>query len=651
MKLINTVQQSKMNSRFTITCILVFIFIALVNMPAKAQLCNGSLGDPVVNITFGSGAMIGQPLKAATTSYTFLAADCPNDGYYTIESRTSNCYNNAWHNLTADHTGDPNGYFMLVNASYQPGAFYLDTVKGLCSGTTYEFAAWVMNLVKSETGIRPNITFTIETPSGTVLQTYNTGEINASAAPQWKQYGFYFTTPLNAPTIVLRMVNNAQGGIGNDVALDDITFRPCGPKLSVQMNGGQTSKDVCQEDKSIFSFNSSITGTYSTPSYQWQVSKNKAVSWTDIAGATGTSYTRLPTDTGAYLYRLAVAEGNNISSLSCRVVSNVITINVQAKPDPKASGNDPACTGDTLRLSASDNGATYAWTGPNGFASTVQNPVINKLSMVNSGKYFVSLTTTLGCSNIDSVEVSLNITPVANAGSDVAICEGTSTTLKGSGGNTFNWSPAISVSDPGNALTVAAPADTTSYILTVSNGICKGYDTVNVFVWKKPIANAGPDQKIYEGNATQLTGLAGGTGVSFYWSPVNNINDNTILNPVVTPTSDNTYTLNVSSTRGCGTATDDVFIRVYKKITIPNVFSPNGDGINDTWNILQLNTYPEARLSIFNRHGQKVYESIGYTSQWNGTFHGKPLPVGTYYYVINLENGLKPFSGWVMILK
>ncbi|MCU7548324.1 gliding motility-associated C-terminal domain-containing protein [Chitinophagaceae bacterium LB-8] len=634
----------------SIKLLMLFSFTFMM-MPSKAQLCNGSLGDPVVNITFGSGPNPGQPLKAATTSYSFLAADCPNDGYYTIENRTTNCYNNTWYSLTADHTGDPNGYFMLVNASYQPGAFYLDTVKGLCGGITYEFAAWILNLVKSDASIRPNITFSIETTSGTVLQSYNTGEILASSSPQWKQYGFYFTTPVNAPQIVLRMVNNAQGGIGNDVALDDITFRPCGPKLTVQMNGGTTSKEVCQGDKTSFAFSSSITGSYNNPSYQWQVSKDKGVSWTDIAGATGTSYNRLPTDTGAYLYRLAVAEGDNISSLKCRVASNVLSINVQPNPDPKISSNNPGCTGDTLRLLAASGGATYLWTGPNGFTSNLQNPVINKITLANKGSYFVALTDALGCRNRDSIDISFIVSPVANAGADVAICEGASTSLQGSGGGTYAWKPVNAVANPNSVTTIATPSDTTSYILTVSSGGCKGYDTVTVFVWKKPVANAGPDQVIYEGNTVQLSGAAGGTAVSYSWSPANNMNNNNILNPVVSPTNDYTYSLNVSSTLGCGTASDNVFIRVYKKITIPNVFSPNGDGINDTWNIAQLNTYPEADIAVFNRYGQKVYESTGYATEWNGKYNGKPLPVGTYYYVIDLKNGLKPFSGWVMIVK
>src|SRR5256714_15354652 len=85
-----------------------------------AQLCTGSLGDPVVNITFGSGPNPGSSLNAATTNYTYVNSDCPNDGMYTIINKTSACFGNTWHSVNQDHTGDSSGYFMLVNASFTP---------------------------------------------------------------------------------------------------------------------------------------------------------------------------------------------------------------------------------------------------------------------------------------------------------------------------------------------------------------------------------------------------------------------------------------------------------------------------------------------------------------------------------------------------
>src|SRR5690606_7634197 len=132
--------------------------------------------------------------------YTYSAAGCPNDGSYTIANFSGDCFGNSWHMVAQDHTpGDVNGYMMVVNASYTPGDFFVRTVSGLCPNTTYEFASWILNVIRTSScesaSIKPNVTFAIETTDGTLLQSYSTGDIGATAAPEWKQYGFYFKTP------------------------------------------------------------------------------------------------------------------------------------------------------------------------------------------------------------------------------------------------------------------------------------------------------------------------------------------------------------------------------------------------------------------------------------------------------------------------
>lgn len=84
---------------------------------------------------------------------------------------------------------------------------------------------------------------------------------------------------------------------------------------------------------------------------------------------------------------------------------------------------------------------------------------------------------------------------------------------------------------------------------------------------------------------------------------------------------------------------------------IPNTFTPNGDGINDTWNIKYIDYFPGCIVDIFNRYGQKLFHSVGYSIPWNGTFNSTPLLPGTYYYIINLQNGSAPISGYVTIIK
>jgi len=86
-------------------------------------------------------------------------------------------------------------------------------------------------------------------------------------------------------------------------------------------------------------------------------------------------------------------------------------------------------------------------------------------------------------------------------------------------------------------------------------------------------------------------------------------------------------------------------------VIVPNAFSPNGDGINDQWRIQALETYPEAIVSVYNRHGQLIYTSRGYSKPWDGTFKQQPLPTASYYYIIDLKNDFPLFTGWIMIIR
>jgi gliding motility-associated-like protein len=86
-------------------------------------------------------------------------------------------------------------------------------------------------------------------------------------------------------------------------------------------------------------------------------------------------------------------------------------------------------------------------------------------------------------------------------------------------------------------------------------------------------------------------------------------------------------------------------------LVIPNTFTPNGDGVNDTWQIQYLSLFTNCSVDIFTRWGQKIYSSVGYSIPWDGTYRGAALPVGTYYYIINLKNGSGPLSGFVAIIK
>lgn len=141
-----------------------------------------------------------------------------------------------------------------------------------------------------------------------------------------------------------------------------------------------------------------------------------------------------------------------------------------------------------------------------------------------------------------------------------------------------------------------------------------------------------------------------GNELAYLWTPSTYLSSDTAATPKAIPEDDITYRLKLTAKGGCS-VTDTIFIRVLKGPEVPNAFSPNGDGINDTWRIKYLDGYPGATIDVYNRYGQIVFRSLGYDVEWNGTRNGNPLPVGTYYYIINPKNGRQIITGSVTIIK
>ena len=408
----------------------------------RAQLCNGSLGDPVVNVTFGSDATRNGPLKAGVTNLKYTTSGCPNDGEYGITNMSFGCFGNTWHLMVGDHTGDTGGRFMIVNASPEPSEFYVDTVSGLCANTTFEFATWVANVLKptacSFAGIKPNLTFRIETTTGQLIQKFDSGDIPFENQKVWKQYGTYFKTPVGVSSVVLRITNNSPGGsqCGNDLALDDITFRPCGPTITATVNNTvQSLIDICENDKSSFLFTTSFPSDYSSPVVQWQISVDTGKTWKDIAGEKSVNFIRKFTTGGSYQYRAVMAEASNFGSIPCRIASNVTIINVNPLPDAIGDKNLLGCIGSDFRLEEVQGPAfTYLWTGPNGFTSPVRNPIIKNVKYTDSGYYRVTVKTDAGCRRTDTFHITVFPGTKATVSAGANICEGTSTSLSAAGG-------------------------------------------------------------------------------------------------------------------------------------------------------------------------------------------------------------------------
>ena len=364
----------------------LFIFFLLSAFKLQAQVCTGSLGDPTGGQNFGSGVNIGPSLAGVNTNYNYRNGDCPVDGQYVIINKTSNCFSSTWHSLNEDHTaGDTNGYMMLVNANNTSGVFYTFSVDNLCPNTTYEFSSFIINMLNASTVCsspisRPQVTFRVETESGVVINTYSTGLIYETYSPEWKKYGFFFKIPVNVTKVVLKLINNTTGGLcGNDLALDDISFRPCGPTILAETVGISSGNNLqlCEGATGNYNFNADISSGFSTLDFVWQVDKNDGLSWVDVPSSNtkNLNVQIANADIKGYTYRMAAAEIGNITSVSCRVFSNPIYITVNPKVTLDPLKDLYVLENTATKINASASGAsnlTYKWS-PSTF---LDNPTI-----------------------------------------------------------------------------------------------------------------------------------------------------------------------------------------------------------------------------------------------------------------------------------
>ncbi|HEX4875056.1 MAG TPA: PKD domain-containing protein [Chitinophagaceae bacterium] len=195
---------------------------------------------------------------------------------------------------------------------------------------------------------------------------------------------------------------------------------------------------------------------------------------------------------------------------------------------------------------------------------------------------------------------------------------------------------------------------TVSLVITDTSGCGSAPFNRNITINPNPSVNAGPDKYISVNTSTTLDAAVSPAGTySYLWTPGTYLSSSTILNPVSTPAfTPITYTLEVTDRNTFCAGKDAVTIVPVSELYIPTAFTPNNDGRNDNWNIPGLALYPDAVVSVYNRWGEKIYESKNYFSKpWNGYYKGVLQP-GTYVYTIQLNDDKKRFyKGTVTIIQ
>ncbi|MBP9739719.1 MAG: gliding motility-associated C-terminal domain-containing protein [Chitinophagaceae bacterium] len=369
----------------------------------------------------------------------------------------------------------------------------------------------------------------------------------------------------------------------------------------------------------------------------------------------GTTFQTSPTfnNIGNGTYNFIVKDLNTSCLLNAGIRNIAVTPNVP--PPPTATTTIQYCkNAASLQLSAT--GTNLLWyNSPTSTISSTTAPTPNT-SNVGVTTYYVSQT----ISNCESNRTAITVTvealpaiPTITSNNGFIICGGTSITLSTTSPLVLQWykDGTELTGQNNNTLLVTQAGNYT--VKATNNAGCSSVSTsTTISIGITPIVSAGPDKIVQPTDSVQLfSSVSGGNTFTYLWSPSTYLSNNSIANPwVVKPLANSTYTLTVTNNNGCK-ASSTVQVKIVSKLIIPNAFSPNGDGVNETWEIQGLNLFSFCSVEIFNRNGQIVYKSIGYNKPWDGTRNGKPLPVGIYYFVIDKKDGTNKLSGWISLMR
>ena len=262
------------------------------------------------------------------------------------------------------------------------------------------------------------------------------------------------------------------------------------------------------------------------------------------------------------IYSVTVTDVNGCTS------TDDVTVTINAIPTADAGLDQTICNGSSVTIGGAPTGptgATYLWSPATGLSNaSIANPIANPTITT---QYTVLVTSGVGCTSTDIVDVIVNQNPIADAGADQTICDGFSATIGGSptgpSGVTFSWSPTASLSSATIGNPIATPTATTTYTVTITDGNgCTSTDQVEVTVNPSPIVDAGTDIALCIGGSTAIGGSpTGPTGSTYSWSPSVSLNDPTLANPIASPATTTTYTVVVTDANGCNN-TDDIIVSI-----------------------------------------------------------------------------------------
>ncbi len=344
--------------------------------------------------------------------------------------------------------------------------------------------------------------------------------------------------------------------------------------------------------------------------------------------------------------------GGNYDNHSIKNV--VIYTNV---PSFDAGTDKRICAGQTVEIGSQANtDYTYQWSPAEGLnSSTIANPTVDIPNTTNADitrTYYVqtSLSDSSGCTSTDSVAVTISTLfppSVSIAASASRICGNspvtfTATAIAGGDSPLYQWlvnGNEAGINSDTFTINTLSNGDTVSCLLTNKESCAAVNSAVSNAIslprFSLPTVDAGAFVSIDYGSDFQLNAVTTGTINNVVWSPASGLSNNRILNPVASPVATTLYTVSVQSKDAC-LASDTVTVKVISKgVVIPTAFTPDNDGKNEVFKPIVLGTAIDYLFVVFNRWGQKLFESKIAGKGWDGAFNGQLQSAGTYIWTLS----------------
>lgn len=338
-------------------------------------------------------------------------------------------------------------------------------------------------------------------------------------------------------------------------------------------------------------------------------------------------------------------------SLGC--ISSLDTFVTLKNFNLKMDSTKLKCAQTPIQVSLLSNSNTIAWTPGLLFSdSTIANPIYQD---VVSRYVFAKASFEGGCILMDSLKIDIIPPTLFTINGNLSICKGDSAILMANGADLYEWSPPGTLSNIDNSFTKAAPSDTTTYSVFLTNNTCSDTATLHTTVFVNPSATL-KIKKSNDINCTQTSAILSATGASEYtWLPANEIEILNFATVRVYPTSNTIYKAIGPNMNGC-TGKDSIQVEVMTSpfdFFLPNAFTPNNDGLNDCFRVKYIPSVISFELNIYNRYAQLIFKTNDYHQCWDGRYHSINQPSGSYLYILkaNTTCGTIERKGFVELIR